>query len=150
MIKWLLHHKQYKRIACLMVLAVLLGMPLCCIYWYGQWQDWKSVNDQICSYDTDILFQDHLKEREQTLKQWQHAGKDNLDIVQHQASIYGLQIISFYASPQEKGEYEIEMTGSYGSYIYFFNALEQSHPWICISLVQMEKQDDHISAIIKI
>lgn len=147
MMKQLLHDRRYRRAAWLVLLPGLLLTAVCCAYWYWQRQEWKQVNDQICSFS---LAQRNLTEREQILQRWRRTDGDVLDIVQQQADRHGLQVVSFYASPQEKGRYEIELYGSYSSCIHFFNAVEQQNPWLFVSLVRMEGQHDHVSAVIHI
>ena len=87
---------------------------------------------------------------EDIIRKWQGADEDVLDIVQRQADACGLQVLSFYASPQEKSRYHVELSGAYGSYIHFFNQMEREGPLFSVSLERMERCGDAVLAVIKI
>lgn len=147
MMQRILRGKKYKNILLFILLAVLLLASIRCMYWYRQWQAWKTVNDRIFSYEVSST---KWKDREEVIGKWQGADREVLDIIQREADACGLRVLSFYASPQEKSQYNVELSGSYGNYIYFFNQLEREGPFLTVSLVRMERQDDGIAAVIKI
>lgn len=90
------------------------------------------------------------KDREDIIRKWQGTDEDALNVVQRQADACGLQVLSFYTSPQEKSRYNVELSGSYGSYIHFFNQMERESPLFSISLERMERCGDAVLAVIKI
>ncbi|WP_232818892.1 hypothetical protein, partial [Megasphaera stantonii] len=99
-----------------------------CAYWYRHWQAWKTVNNRICSYKTAMEW----KDREDIIRKWPGTDDDALNAVQRQADACGLQVLSFYTSPQEKSRYNVELSGIYGSYIHFFNQMEREGPFFSV------------------
>ena len=146
MMNKILHDKRHKQVLWYILLALLLLSSVHCAYWYRQWQAWKTVNNRICSYKTAMEW----KDREDIIRKWQGTDEDALNVVQRQADACGLQVLSFYTSPQEKSRYNVELSGSYGSYIHFFNQMEREGPLFYISLERMERCGDAVLAVIKI
>lgn len=147
MMSRILHDKRHKQFLWYILLVLLLLSFVHCAYWYRQWQAWKAVNGRICSYEVTAA---EWKDREEIIRKWQGADEDVLDIVQRQADACGLQVLSFYASPQEKSRYHVELSGAYGSYIHFFNQMEREGPLFSVSLERMERCGDAVLAVIKI
>lgn len=146
MMNKILHDKRHKQVLWYILLALLLLSSVHCAYWYRQWQAWKTVNNRICFYKTAMEW----KDREDIIRKWQGTDEDALNVVQRQADACGLQVLSFYTSPQEKSRYNVELSGSYGSYIHFFNQMEREGPLFSVSLERMERCGDAVLAVIKI
>jgi hypothetical protein len=146
MMNKILHDKRHKQVLWYILLVLLLLSSVHCAYWYRQWQAWKTVNNRIFSYKTAMEW----KDREDIIRKWQGTDEDALNVVQRQADACGLQVLSFYTSPQEKSRYNVELSGSYGSYIHFFNQMEREGPLFSISLERMERCGDAVLAVIKI
>lgn len=146
MMNKILHDKRHKQFLWYILLVLLLLSSVHCAYWYRQWQAWKAANNRICSYKTAMEW----KDREDIIRKWQGTDEDALNVVQRQADACGLQVLSFYTSPQEKSRYNVELSGSYGSYIHFFNQMERESPLFSISLERMERCGDAVLAVIKI
>lgn len=146
MMNKILHDKRHKQFLLYILLALLLLSSVHCAYWYRQWQAWKAANNRICSYKTAMEW----KDREDIIRKWQGTDEDALNVVQRQANACGLQVLSFYTSPQEKSRYNVELSGSYGSYIHFFNQMEREGPLFSVSLERMERCGDAVLAVIKI
>lgn len=146
MMNKILHDKRHKQVLWYILLALLLLSSVHCAYWYRQWQAWKAANNRICSYKTAMEW----KDREDIIRKWQGTDEDALNVVQRQADACGLQVLSFYTSPQEKSRYNVELSGSYGSYIHFFNQMEREGPLFSIFLERMERCGDAVLAVIKI
>lgn len=146
MMNKILHDKRHKQFLWYILLVLLLLSSVHCAYWYRQWQAWKAVNNRICSYKTAMEW----KDREDIIRKWQETDEDALNVVQRQADACGLQVLSFYTLPQEKSRYNVELSGSYESYIHFFNQMEREGPLFSISLERMERCGDAVLAVIKI
>lgn len=146
MMNKILRDKRHKQVLWYILLVLLLMSSVHCAYWYRQWQAWKTVNNRICSYKTAMEW----KDREDIIRKWQGTDEDALNVVQRQADACGLQVLSFYTSPQEKSRYNVELSGFYGSYIHFFNQMEREGPFFSVSLERMERCGDAVLAVIKI
>ena len=131
--------------AVLAVMSILSGGW--CLYWYEQWREWKRVNDTVLAYE---LPGTPAEAREQQLAKWKGKHGDVLHDVQQQAETCGIQIHSFSALQRERQQYELELSGTYGDYIYFLNNLEREIPLAEIFIVRMEYENGRIAAVMKI
>ena len=118
-----------------------------CLYWYEQWREWKRVNDTVLAYELPNV---PAEVRERHLANWKEKDVDVLHDVQQQAETCGIQIHSFSALQRERQQYEIELSGAYGDYIYFLNNLEREIPLVEISIVRIEYENGRIAAVMKI
>ncbi len=110
------HEKKQWIVIGVGIMAVFLFWR--CLYWYGQWKEWERCNEQILSYSS-LLPAD--ANHTQDAVQWLAQPEDCLAVVQEQAQQHQLQLISFQAITQENQQYQMEVNGTYDSYIHFLN-----------------------------
>ncbi len=145
---WNRLERKRKIILSLSAFLVAVAAIVWSVYWHDQWRMWKQANETILAYP--LASAEAVKAREHLAKEWTAAPADMLPAVQKLADMHNIQLVSFYALNQDKGQYEIKLTSTYGNYIQFLNRLEQEIPFVSVSIVQMEYNGQGIDITMRI
>lgn len=138
--------EDHQKLICLVIFVMTVICMGRVAYWYHQWQSWRDVNQMVLQQVSHIS---RTGDHTEVLQQWKEARQDVMTIIQEEGMRQGVTVLSLTGTHGAK-DCEIECSGTFAGLLSFFNELERYAPPVHIELVQMNSEEDIVTATVRV